>query len=154
MTPARLVLALSLAACTRDDLRGDYFDVTFTATDDSCTGAAPSHSETVEYRVILEGQGVEIAVGPDVFATGAADGCDIAYTSVVWTEDRDGFRISWQISGEAVINVGGGQSCPLEDDVDWLGEERFEIITSEDPALSPGCTYESEAVGVFLETVK
>jgi hypothetical protein len=150
----RVLAASWLVACTRDDLQGDYFDVTFTGVEDTCSGQAPSYTEDVTYRVVIEGQGVEVAVGSDVFATGRADGCNIEYTSIVWTEDRDGASISWQISGEAAINVGGGNSCPIGDGVDWLGIETFEIISSEDPAYAPGCGLESEAVGNFVETVK
>ncbi len=149
-----LTISLLVVGCSADDVRGDYFDVTFKGVTDECSGGPALFDETLEYRVIVEGQGVEVAVGPDVFATGTANGCDISYTSVVWTEERNDFRVSWQIAGFAVVNLGGAQGCPLEGGLDWLGEETFEIITSEDPSLRPGCTYTSSAEGVYLETIQ
>ena len=81
-------MLLAVMGCTEEELPGEYFQ--FMSGDvNECTGA----------RVV--GRAVHLsfdcgrldrrhAVGPDVFATGFIEGCELDYESVVWEERRDG----------------------------------------------------------------
>lgn len=150
----RICMAVTLAAfgsgCGDAALKGDYFLLNFTGVEDGCTGAAPTASERLEYRVIVDAEEVDVAVGPDVFASGTANGCELSYSSVIWTEDREGYEIRWQIKGTATYNPGG---CNPANGTDWDGVEVFEMIASDDPELSPGCEYTMLVEGTFLESL-
>ncbi len=141
-----------LVACNGDSERGHYFDITLAGADDECTSDPVSYEEKIEYRLVVDGQAIELAVGPDVFATGTVNGCELVYTSVLWTEDRGEARISWQIQGSARVNLDGG--CPIESGGDWEGTETFEIISSDEPALQPGCEYGLDVTGTHLREEK
>lgn len=145
-----LFLAGLTAGCGDSALEGHYFQLNFTGVENGCTAAAPNTTERLEYRVIVEAEDLEIAVGPDVFASGVALGCDLSYNSVIWTEDRNGYEIRWQINGTATYNPGG---CNPANGQDWDGIEVFEVIASDDPELAPGCQYTMLVEGTFLETL-
>jgi hypothetical protein len=145
---ARLVFtALSplIVGCGDAALPGDLFQISAKGLEDGCTGGNANLSENFEYRVVFDGNNVEIAVGEDVFASGRADGCLISYESVVWQEDRNGKSVNWQILGSATVDVNG--SCETGSESDWIGTESFQIVNSEDESLTPGCSYLTELTG-------
>ena len=95
-----------------------------------------------------EGQAVPVL---DTFATGTIDGCIVTYDSVVWTELRDAGNIQWTLTGEATAQRGDG-ACGLAND--WIGTETFTVLSSEDPAVSPGCEYTLNVSGTYIGEVE
>ena len=144
----------TLSGCSKEDVVGHYWDITASGVADTCTGQAANHKEKLDYRLVIEGQEAQVAIGANVFANGEINGCTVFYDSVIWAEERGEYDISWQIHGLAVINVGGGQSCAPPNGTDWDGEETFEVISSSDPSVSPGCEYTLALSGKYLEEVK
>ena len=150
---AALTLALAGSGCSGSDLKGHYWNVTVTGLQDDCTGAQATYSEKFEYRVKIDGQDVEVAVGPDVFATGTANGCFVAYESVVWSESVAEANVRWILSGSATISMGDG-SCRPANGTDWDGTEIFEVVNSETPEMSPGCEYSMQVSGKYQGETK
>lgn len=146
------ILFLALAAgCGEGELPGQYWQVDLRGAENLCTGNGTDYAESLEYRVEFAGNDVSIAVGPDVFATGTAEGCSLAYTSLVWSDYRDGHEIQWQILGQARVDVGGGDGCVA--DFDWQGTETFVITQSAHPDVAPGCTYTLDVTGTWTEEI-
>lgn len=149
---------LFLVACAEGEEPGHYWSITAVGIADECTSGEPKFQEKFDYRVMIEGNNLELAIGPDVFATGSAEGCNFNYESVIWADDRDGHEIRWQILGGATANVGDGAGCPMvaceDDSVDWCGIEYFTVISSEDPDVQPGCSYDLQLTGKYLKEVK
>ena len=148
--------ALVLAGCGADEeLPGDYFEIKAVGDANDCTGDNPEgFSEKFEYRVVLDGNTAEIAVGPDVFATGRLEGCLLNYESVVWEENRNGGEIAWQIVGSATVNIDDACPPPVEGE-DWVGSEDFEIVSADEGAgVSPGCSYRTALKGRYVKGVK
>jgi len=143
-----------IVGCGNADLRGHYWNLSLQGEENDCTGDAAKYSEKLEYRVLFEGNDITLAVGPDEFADGNVTGCSISYDSVIWEDVRGDYELRWQIHGSAVVNVGGGGSCQPLNGTDWDGIERFEVISSEDPDISPGCEYSMTLSGKYLEEVK
>lgn len=152
--PAWLALALLAGAgCSSVEHEGHYWSITAKGVEDRCTGGPATAKESFEYRVRYTGTSIEVAVGSDVFATGTANGCQLAYESLVWTEERNGYEVSWRIVGHAVAQQ-EGTSCNIANGKDWEGTELFEVVRSDDPELAPGCAYEMALEGTYLEEVK
>lgn len=146
--------AIALGGCTNPDLVGHYWNVTIVGLSDGCTDSpAAQYSEKAEYRVKIDGQDIEVAVGPDVFATGSINGCNIQYESVIWGEEIDGVEVRWQLYGSATINLGEG-SCQPGNGTDWDGTEIFEVVNSESPEISPGCEYQVGLSGKYTGETK
>ncbi len=141
-----------LAAC-QGPLPGAYWDVEQSLDEDLCNATPIPTSGSFEYRVVYDAQDITLAIEEDEFATGTVSGCFLDYQTVVWPEERDGFNIAWQMEGSATASKGGDDGCTVEGGVDWSGTETFTIITSEDPDLSPGCTYTVALQGTFKEEV-
>ncbi len=152
---ALCALVLGASGCTDPNLVGHYWNLTLTGVDDGCTGQPANYTEKLEYRVKIDGQDIEVAVGPDVFATGAINGCFISYESVVWGEEigPDKTEVRWRLTGSATINTGTG-SCRPGNGTDWDGVELFEVVNSEDPSISPGCVYEIALSGKYQGETK
>lgn len=148
------LLALVLAGCTNADLKGHYWNISIAGDEDDCTGGNAQYSEKLEYRVVFDGNDITMAVAEDEFATGNTNGCSISYESVIWEDVRGDYGLRWQIHGSATVNVGGGQSCKPGNGTDWDGVETFEVVSSEDPAISPGCEYSLKLSGKYVEEVK
>lgn len=149
---ALLACGLTLSGgCAGADSAGHYWAITATGVSDSCTGEAANTRQEFEYRVVYDGTEIEVAVGEDVFASGVANGCQIAYESITWTDERNGYDVAWRIVGNAVAQQ-GGNACSTASD--WAGTEVFEVVTSEDPEIAPGCSYEMSLQGTYLEEVK
>ncbi|MEM6930281.1 MAG: hypothetical protein AAF602_25295 [Myxococcota bacterium] len=149
----RLALPLILAtACATDELPGSYFDVDRTGAQNGCTGDGTNFRENLPYRIEYRGNEVTLAVEDDVWATGIANGCEVTYRSIVWTSQREGFAIDWQVSGVAQVDPDGGTTCSPE--VDWRGTETYLITNSEHPDVSPGCEYVVDVLGNHTQTVE
>ncbi|MEN0061680.1 MAG: hypothetical protein AAGA48_05985 [Myxococcota bacterium] len=149
----RLVLPLLLTVgCNGEDLPGSYFDVERQGAENRCTGNGTNFRENLPYRLVRRGNEVTLAVGPDEFATGISDGCTINYNTIVWTSQRQGFAIDWQVEGEALVDPEGGDVCNKNGD--WVGAETYSITNSEHPDVSPGCTYTVEVSGDFTMMVE
>lgn len=142
-----------LAACSGEDTSGHTWALTLTGLENGCTDAPLAEPEKLDYRVQIEGQDITLAVGPDEFATGQVNGCVIAYETVVWGEDVDGYEIRWQIHGGATITF-GDESCSPSNGTDWDGQERFEVVSSENPSISPGCEVVVALAGKYTGQVK
>lgn len=145
-------ISLLLVACGQGQLPGHYWDMIVDGTDNQCTGGGANYREQYQYRVLIEGNDITLAIDDDIFATGLADGCRFDYSSTVWSTYRDNFEIQWQILGTAYVNVGGGGGCI--EGTDWEGTETFVITTSTHPDVSSGCTYETELTGTYVEEVQ
>jgi len=141
---------LALAGCEGEALEGFVWRVTALATVDTChaEGEGVPYEESFDYRLVFDGSYVELALGPDTFATGTISGCDIEYETVVWGQSVDGVSVRWQLFGEALFRQ-GGSACNL-DGVDWEGTETFEIVSSEHPDIEPGCQYVLELEGHYV----
>lgn len=149
-----MLLVLSLLACSNSRVPEDailydvkvttsHVDGTGETTSDSChPDATEGYEETFSYAVAFEGSSATIYIGEDVFALGTVTGCDLTYSTVVIGEDteNDG-PVKWQLTGTASIDPAEGDAC-VEGERDWEGRETFEIISSEDETLQPGCEYE------------
>jgi hypothetical protein len=126
-----------------------------TTTQNECTGSGLGYSDSFEYRVLIDGNDATIAIGEDIFAVGTLDGCNLSYTSLVWSSylDEAGVQkeVKWQIEGAASVNVGGAGGCV--DQGDWEGTESFSILSSQHTAISPGCLYELAVTGTWLREV-
>jgi hypothetical protein len=140
-----------LGGCGEEALDGFLWDVELLAVIDDCNDPTVAYADSLEYRVSFDGGAVELAVGPDAFATGYIAGCEINYETVVWGEDHNGYEVRWQMSGEAVYRQ-GDDTCNLPAGTDWIGTETFTIITSDDPALAVGCQYQLDVNGVYAGT--
>jgi hypothetical protein len=141
-----------LAGCGAGELPGQYFDVSASGAENLCTGGGTAYSDKFEYRVVIAGNSLQVAIEDDIFATGTIEGCSLSYTSIAWKDYRDDFEINWQILGTARANLGGGAGC-VDGTADWEGEETFIVITSAHPEVSPGCTYTLDLTGKFLREV-
>jgi hypothetical protein len=139
--------------CGEEELPGQYWDIGVQATENECTANGIGYNEQFEYRVLIDGNDATIAVGEDVFAFGTLDGCNLSYTSIVWTSYPDQYEVKWQISGEAQVNVGGAGGC-VEGGSDWVGTERINFNASAHPAIQPGCLYTMDVTGTWVRNVE
>ena len=145
--------ALLAGGCGNDDLEGHYWAITARGAENGCTDEPADTVDKFEYRLQYDGTDVEVAIGPDVFAEGVANGCQLAYESIIWTEESGGYEVACRIIGSAIAQQ-GGTACAVENGTDWDGTEIFEVVTSEHPDVSPGCQYEMTLEGKYLEQVK
>jgi hypothetical protein len=137
------------------ELPGSFWDVSVVGAEDTCHEPPQDYAgeQDFEYRVEFEGSNVTLSIGEDAFATGGISGCDINYRSVVWTDQPNGLDVRWQLVGDGTFRP-GGDACNLDEGLDWLGTETFEIIGSEDPDVEVGCTYSLQMQGTFVGTVE
>jgi hypothetical protein len=152
-------LILSLVACQESRVPEDavYYDVQVTAADIDGDGLADSchpdntegYQEAFTYALAFDENSATIYIGEQVYAVGTIMGCDLTYQTVVIGEDtqNDGY-VHWQLTGQAQVDQPGQDQCTSDDpDLDWVGTEYFEIISTDDDTLEPGCTYESTTAG-------
>ena len=147
--------------CGQEELPGQYWDITVQATDNECTANGIGYNEQFEYRVEIDGNNAIIAVhgsenedDDDVFATGTLDGCNLSYTSTLYTSYPDQSEVKWQITGAAQVNVGGAGNCVDEQGLDWAGTEQINFNASAHPAIQPGCLYRMDVTGSWVREVK
>jgi hypothetical protein len=158
-----LLLAL-LLACAEESRVPEgalFYDVTVTATADSChPDATEGYEETFRYAVFFgssasadaaSGARAEVYVDEELFAVGSIAGCSMSYQTVVFGEDTeaDG-NVKWQLTGAADLDRGDDSCVPT--DKDWEGEETFEVIAAPDESVAPGCTYETATTGTVVST--
>ena len=135
-----------LGACGGEALDGFEWDIKLTGTNGN------EYTDDLRYRLSFEPESayVNLAIGPDNFASGQISGCRIDYESVVWGEPRDGFDVRWKIEGTATYQQSSGCDTQLPEGVDWKGEEVFVIVQSEHPDIPPGATYTVDTEGVYV----
>ncbi|MFH1467081.1 MAG: hypothetical protein ABIO70_22045 [Pseudomonadota bacterium] len=150
------LMPLSLLACVEEPgpPSGTFdWDVTITGIEDLCNPTDPQGSlEEVTYSLLFDGSLTSIYIGPDLFAQGIMSGCALEYDSPVVGERRgenEEFWVKWQITGDATLRQGGSSCDIVEEGIDWVGEETFEIVETDDPSLQIGCTYTMSVVGTF-----
>ena len=147
-TTMMTAVLVGLIGCSGGNEPGHYWEITAVGVNDTCNGALDAVEDSFTYRLQFDETNVAVAVGPDVFASGEVNGCNVDDESVAWTDDRPGGELTWQIRGSAVAQFGDG-ACGMSD-TDWRGTEAFEIITSADPNISAGCVFEMELTGKYL----
>ncbi len=127
----------------------DRYDVTVTATDDTCHDTMEPYEERVDYAIFLRGRSADLYVGEQLFATGAIDGCDLSYQTAVYNNDTqsDG-NVKWRLFGTATLDR-GDDSC-VDGEADWEGEEVFEVVDAPSDTIEPGCTYTLTTTGVVV----
>ena len=64
-------------------------------------------------------------------------------------EERKDGDIQWSVIGHET-EVQAKVDCGLPKGVDWIGYEEVQIIESEDPTMTPGCSYRVAAVGEYV----
>ena len=149
------ILAVAPVGACKADLPGFYWELEQSLNDDTCNAQPVSPpTDPFEYRLQFDVNDLVLAIGEDEFATGTVQGCVLAYETVVWPEDRNDYRLAWQMRGAATVSRGGTDGCPVDNGSDWSGTEVFTIITSEDPDLSPGCTYTVNLSGSYTKEVQ
>lgn len=145
---AGVAVLAALSGCKEEPLEGYLWDVHMLAVIDDCNTPTVGYEEDFTYRLSFEEENVVLSIDADAFATGRIAGCEIIYESVVWGEQRNGYEVRWQLTGEAIYRQ-GGDTCNLPSGTDWIGTETYTIISSEDPNLSVGCEYILEVDGVY-----
>jgi hypothetical protein len=159
MLPSNLTLPLLLltVACGGDVEEavpdGEWnVQVTGVATD--CTDSNQGFQKTYVYQLFFNGSAADVKIKgsedePVTFATGSRSGCQIAYESLTFLDERDGGEINWMITGESIYEASAG-GCSLENGVDWLGTEVLEVTASTVESVPEGCTYTFETKGTYL----
>ncbi len=149
------LLLLPLAACEEDTLDPDSFnwEVTVTGVEDLCNPTDPQgFQQDFTYSLFFDGSITTITIGDENFASGIMSGCSLEYDTPVVGErrgDNEEFWVKWQLTGEALLRQ-GGSSCDIDEGLDWQGEETFELVETDDPSLSVGCTYTMAVEGTYL----
>jgi hypothetical protein len=144
------LFALGTVGCQHED-PGFLWSVEVVGASDTCHDPPVSYNGQKDFDYVLHYVGADVTIDLDgeTMARGQISGCDIFYQTVVWgEEDDDGFEVRWQITGDALFRA-GGTSCNLDEGVDWLGTEVFTIVSSEDPGLEVGCTYQLNMQGTY-----
>ncbi|MCO4745097.1 MAG: hypothetical protein KC912_09930 [Proteobacteria bacterium] len=151
------ITTLLAAAGCGEALEGFAWDVTVSGGEpgfDSCNiGSEVPYDETFTYALNFSGADVDLGLLIDNeilgFADGTLSGCDVSYSSVIWQDARDAGEVRWQLEGEASVRQ-GGDSCNMDDGLDWDGFEEITVVESTVPDIPPGCTYRMDATGVFV----
>jgi hypothetical protein len=161
MTRLALMLLPLIAACAEEEFTLDpeayYWDVELLGTHSTCHDEdnAVGYDVSFTYGLHFAGSAATLKIEGNTFASGLLTGCDLAYSSGVYGQDRDQGFVQWELIGEAVIDY-GDDACGLADDtngapLDWVGVETFHIVYSEDPAIEEGCLYELSVAGTVHE---
>lgn len=148
-----ILVPLALSGCGEPPLDGFEWTVTLTGTEDLCNAEPVGYQETMTYRLdFVEGESgrVDVAIGPDVFASGGIEGCRIDYQSVVYQDERDGYPVRWFLTGTGYYHQGFGCETQLPDNIDWKTTEVIEIVETEHPDIPIGCTYTLDVEGSYV----
>src|SRR4051812_46275246 len=84
--------SLGAVGCKQADLPGDYYGMVLEGAENLCTGNGTGYTQDYEYRLIVDGNDVSVAIDDSVWATGTADGCTVTYDSLAWSDYRDGLE--------------------------------------------------------------
>lgn len=145
-------MLLFLLACAEESKVPEgavFYEITVEAKSDSChPDSTEGYKDTFSYAIVYDGSSVDIWIDDTVFASGTASGCDLTYQTVVTQEETEGDgMVKWQLFGQAAFDAGDDACVASEND--WEGTEYFEIVSSDDETLEPGCDYEMTTTGVF-----
>jgi hypothetical protein len=138
-----------LMGCAEEALEGDRFLVDLQGVEDNCNAAPATYGESFEYRVMTLNGAADVYLGEALLGSGTLSGCSLAYSSPLFTDDRDDGVVRWLIEGVAEVAI-GGSLCDAA--LDWDGTETIKIVESSDPSVSAGCTYVMAATGSRLES--
>ena len=151
-----LLLLLSLLACidnskVPDGAMAYTVEVTGIGPDTCHPGNETGWQETFEYALAFDGSAVDLYMDGEPFAAGTRSGCNLTYQSVViGDDDRVGGPIKWQLTGVArTEDDASGDAC-VDGDGEWEGTETITVISSEDDAIEPGCTYPMSTIGQYI----
>jgi len=114
-----------------------------------CEGVPERVSRNYRYELYFDGESAEIRIDGQSFASGTLSGCDLNYESPVWLQKRGDGNVQWSVSG-LDTTVQGSVDCGLPANLDWVGYEVITVIESDDPDLSPGCSYRMATVGEYV----
>lgn len=142
--PVALVSVLGASACAEDDLEGVRYLVDLVGVEDNCNEELASYGESFEYRVVTSGASADIYLGETVMASGTLNGCELDYSSALFTDDREEGVVRWLLEGTATVDLGGAL---CEAGSGWVGSETIKVIDSSDAAVPTGCTYVMDATG-------
>jgi len=151
-----LALATGLLWITGCETEGEQlyeWAIHLEGTVDECNAEPQGKIYEYDYQLSFEGSSVDLSLEGNTFASGQIAGCNISYSSVVWGDERDGYELRWQLTGEAVYR-NGGSSCNLDDSTDWLGTETYEILFSDHPDIEIGCQYIMSTQGSYKGPVE
>lgn len=143
-----LLLACQQESKVPEDATG--YSITVTAEKDEChPDATEGYEETFQYFIALDGSSASIYIDEQLFASGIVSGCAITYQTPIIGEDteKDG-NVKWQLFGEA--NFDDGSDACVTGKNDWEGTEYFEIVSTENDTLEPGCEYQTTTAGTVL----
>ena len=153
--PALLAAIAAIAACKEESKVPEGaagYAITVTAVADQChPDSEQGYTESFDYFIALDASTATIYIDEQVFAIGIASGCTLSYQTPIIGEDTDNDgNVKWQLFGEASLDAGDDACVPGEND--WEGTEAFEIVSSEDDTLEPGCEYRTETTGKLIAT--
>ena len=144
-----LITAILLTGCGPEaEIPDGTWNVTVTGTTNDCTGDGADYQELFAYQLFFDGSATTIRINNEGFATGTTSGCRLSYESNIWLQEDSAGDYQWQIIGEATYEGAAG-GCDLDEGVDWIGTETIKVVTSENPNIVEGCTYETDLTGVF-----
>lgn len=152
MPVAALSLLGLLAACEASKVPEDAsrWAVTVTGQHDGChPERTDGYQETFDYAVAFDASSATLYIGENAFASGTISGCSLTYQSVVFEQERDEGTLKVQLFGQAAVESVGGDPCVENTELEWEGTEWFEVISSEDPDVEPGCTYDMTTEGTL-----
>lgn len=146
----RLLVPVMALGCAEEPLPGHVFAMEVGGIEDNCNPQLVEFKDSFEYRLVEDASGAyTIYIGEVPFGTGSLVGCDFTYGSLTFSDEReDTMFVRWSIVGTAQIAFGGDAGCDVGEG--WKGEETIQIAESTDPAVPTGCTYVTEANGVYL----
>ena len=142
-----LLLLLACQQASKVPENATPYLITVTATKDECHPAATDgYEEKFTYFIALDGSSASIYIDEQLFASGIVSGCSITYqTPIIGEESENDGNIKWQLFGQADFDD-GSDAC-VSGDNDWEGTEYFEIVSTENDTLEPGCEYQTDTVG-------
>ena len=147
-------MLLLLLACKKESAVPEgatTYEVTVVATADECHEEDTyTFKETYTYQLALDGSTATVYIDEQQFAVGLISGCSLTYqTAIIGEETEQDGSIKWQLFGAADLDAGDNACVP--DEYDWKGTEYFEVVTSEDDTLEPGCEYKMETTGKIVK---
>lgn len=150
---AAFVVAFCSGGCSEEALPGHSFFVEAYSKTDLCNRPPVGYEDSFDIRLLQSGSQVDLFVGNSAFARGGISGCEVSYATAIWTDARSSGDLRWRMTGVATVDF-GNEGCGLSAGLDWSGTEVYEIVGSNDPGITVGCTYELELFGVWTGEVQ
>lgn len=130
------------------------YSVEVTGTADSChTDGSMDNGwqDTFEYAVAFDASSADLYMDGQPFAAGTLSGCNLTYQSVVIGDDeRAAGALKWQLTGSSKVETDASGDACVDGDTEWEGTETITVISSDDDAIEPGCTYTMSTVGDYI----